>query len=69
MKNTIILSVSGNKVHVCYHLCIRHTLDMVFELHQSSAKHALLFSYKKEQNYIYAIICSVYLFFIVICVF
>ena len=28
-------SVSGNKVRVCYHLCIRHTSGTVFEMHQS----------------------------------
>ena len=32
----MVLSVSGNKVRVYYHLCIRHTLDTVFELHRSS---------------------------------
>ena len=26
----------GGEVCVCYHLCIRHAFDTVFELHQSS---------------------------------
>ena len=29
-------TLSGNTVRVSYHSCIRHTLGMVFELHQSS---------------------------------
>ena len=29
------VTVSGNKVRVCYHLCISHTLGTVFELHQT----------------------------------
>ena len=29
-------SLSGNTLRVSYHLCIRHTLGTVFELHQSS---------------------------------
>ena len=33
---SFMYSLSGNILRVSYHLCIRHTLDMVFELHQSS---------------------------------
>ena len=28
-----VLSVSGNKVRVCYHLCRRHTTERAFVLH------------------------------------
>ena len=27
------VTVSGNKVRVCYHLCIRHTTERAFVLH------------------------------------
>ena len=32
--------MSGNKVYVCYHLCICHTLDRVFEMHKISDKNS-----------------------------
>ena len=43
-------SVSGNKVRVCYHLCIRHTFDMVLELHQSSENTHCYFHIIKDKN-------------------
>ena len=46
------ISVSGNKVRVCYHLCIRHTLGTVFELHQSSETMHRYFFYYKDKKYV-----------------
>ena len=36
VKFKLTYSLSGNTFRVSYHLCIRHTLGTVFELHQSS---------------------------------
>ena len=45
-------TVSGNKVRVCYHLCIRHTLGTVFELHQSSeTMHRYFYIIKTKGTY------------------
>ena len=45
-----MVTVSGNKVCVCYHLCIRHTLDMVLELHQSSENTHCYFHFIKNNQ-------------------
>ena len=60
------ISVSGNKVRVCYHLCIRHTLDTVFELHQSSENKQGYFHIIKNKMLSYAV---QYYCILVICVF
>ena len=44
------LSVSGNKVNVCYHLCICHTFDNVFELHQNLESMHQVFHIIKNKN-------------------
>ena len=47
----ICISV-GKQIRVCYHLCIRHTLDMVFALHQSSENaHCYFHIIKKKKTY------------------
>ena len=67
--NHALIPLSGNTLRVCYHLCIRHTLDTVFELHQSSENtHRYFHIIKKENTYrlIYAVL---YYCLLEICVF
>ena len=52
LKSYTSYTVSGNKVRVCYHLCIRHTLGTVFELHQSSeTMHRYFYIIKTKSMY------------------
>ena len=44
------IALSGNTLRVSYHLCIRHTLDTVFELHQSSENTIRYFHIIKKQK-------------------
>ena len=43
-------SVSKNKVRVCYHLCIRHILGIIFGLHQCSENLHCYFYIIEEQD-------------------
>ena len=47
---TNTVSLSGNTFRVSYHLCIRHTLGTVFELHQSSENTHRYFHFIKNKN-------------------
>ena len=44
--------LSGNTLRVSYHLCIRHTLGTVFELHQSSENALRYFYIIKTKKYV-----------------
>ena len=64
--NTYLLTVmhvkytlSGNTLRVIYHLCIRHTLGTVFDLHHISENTHRYFHIIKTKKYVYATICSV----------
>ena len=64
------MALSGNTLHVSYHLCIRHTLDTVLELHQSSEnKHHYFHIIKKRNTYIGHHMQCKYYCLLVICVF
>ena len=69
LRMLLTSTVSGNKVRVCYHLCIRHTLDTVFELHQSSEnKHRYFLIIKNKNTYRLSYAVQYYCI-LVICVF
>ena len=44
------ISLSGNTIRVSYHLCTRHALGKVFELHQSSENMHRYFHIIKAKN-------------------
>ena len=46
----MVYTLSGNTLRVSYHLCIRHTLGTVFELHQSSENAHRYFYIIKTKN-------------------
>ena len=52
LKIMVTYTVSGNRVRVRYHLCIRHTLGTVFEQHQSSETvHRYFYIIKTKSTY------------------